>query len=339
VRFILFSLLFALYSAVDPATPSVAKATYTFVLNETRTVFSTQNSTDPSLMTPFPFTSFNEKTVIQITYPNLPSHVGAIYTVQESTGNLMIGVVQNTTSTNRTVSYTTLGPCDTNGLGTLNKKFWSILDFSNNNLKNISINGTIYRVYQNASLPLGVPQWILFGPGMRSYYVIQVPLYALNMYLQIDLRRHNTTVKPPPQFFSLLRIATIQSCLNPSYPSFDGTIEPSSIYSKYINGTSDAEATSDILEFYLPRGEIVYLTLDPQESCCTDLSIYDKMYSITASIYTFTSPISPTGDSSPDHALDVFGIVCGVLIIVGAVGVAVSIYYKKRKGSYKLIQS
>jgi len=341
---VLFSLLFALYGAVDPETPQVVKATFpSFVINETQKIFSSENSNDPSLLAPYPFTSLTETIETLTTFPNSTTRTIGTYYIQSHKDEVFFFPVLNIDTKNYSLSFPTLGPCAGNGLETQNQLIWSKLDFTivPDTLRGISLNGTISRVYQNALLPLDVPQWILFGLGVRSYYAINVPLNDNSeMFLQIELRRHDTSVLPPSKFFYHLSIVTDQKCLNLGVTNPN---KPGIMRLFYINGTSENDMISYTLEDVpLPSGSNVYLTLDPQgPNCCQDLSRYDKKYSITASIKMITPPsppTEPTGPSPVNHALDVFGIVCGCLVIIGVFALAIGIYIRKRKGQYIMIQ-
>jgi len=317
-------------------TPSVVKVIFPhFVINENQKNFSNQNSNNVGLLAPFPFTSLSETFEARTTFPNNnPTRIFGSYFIESHKENVFTFPVMYIDSTNTSLSFPTLGPCAGNGLETEKELIWTKLDFSFEALRGISINGTITRIYQNALLPLDVPQWILFGPGLRSSYAFIVPLNSEIMYLQIEIRRHDASVPPPSQFFDLLSIVTQQKCLN------FGIIDPNKpgIIQHYrVNGTSNAETISLTLEnVQLPSGTNVYLSLNPQgPNCCRDLSPYDKKYSITASI----KGITPEPGHTPNHALDVFGIVCGVLVIIGGIALVVTICYRKRRGQYIMIQN
>jgi len=203
----------------------------------------------------------------------------------------------------------TLGPCAGNALTYEHQPVWQVIDFQFSDLTGSQLTFSISRTYQDAALTLEVPQWILFRPGMSSYYAISVPNRP-NMALQIDIRRHNSLVPSPSKSFSYLSLATEQRCLNPTSVDRD----PGIVESVDISiGNSDPDLISHVFSALIPSNSIVYVKLFQNQTA--SFGGLDFTYSISASIVTH----SPSPPKLSDAAGIVLGVIFGLLIIVGGV--------------------
>jgi len=316
--FFLFSLLFASYvAAVDPVLPTVVNTgTFaTFVINQTQKNYTDEKINDTHLLAPFAFTSFSQSIPFK--------------TTTSLAGNLLVGspsgvifqAVVGIEPNQQTTSLMTLGPCFGNGLTRMEEHVWTTLDFSSRNLTGIAVSGSISRVYQDASLAVNVPQYILFGPGINSYYAVVVPAMSENLALQIEISRVNSSALPPSQMFGSINIATGQQCLNPGSIN---TGKPGNIEEFVIIGTTNPALVSNVFSSALLAGPL-YVALMVKQG--VNYSGANKMYSITVSFPSRSNPPAPASDAGL-----AIGVILGILIFVGVVGVGYYIY-KKRKGS------
>jgi len=263
---------------------------------------------------------------------NVPYPIVGVYSISTKITGDVLNIILYINQTSVTFNIFTLGPCAGNGLNNLHQKVWSFMYYDLTDLSGVTLNTTITRVYQNASLPLQIPQWILLGTGIKSYYAISVPHNSNNLFLQIELRRHNSSFPSPSKFFKYVAIATDQKCLN---PSSNNNNKPGVVERLMVNETENEDFFSHVFGSSLPSDSVVYLDLSPAQN--ESGPQFDFKYSITASFVNGPSPPTPTPPM--DNPIDVFGVVCGVLIFVGVVGVGISVYYKKKKREYRKIQN
>jgi len=311
--------IFTSSAAVDPVYPTVVNTGVisTVVINENQTILTT-NKTNEVLLMPFNFTSLSES-FDRVSTSNI-SQTG-IYSLNSLDGEGLFLIVIDVDDKIQNLPIPTLGPCAGNALTYEHQPVWSVMDFQSSALTGIQLTFTISRIYQDAALTLEVPQWILFGPGKSSYYAVSIP-NSDNMALQIDIRRHNSSVPSPSKSFSYLYLATEQKCLNPTSPILDpGIIERISIEN------SDPDLVSCVFSALIPFNSIVYVKLLPN-LLASQIGL-DFTYSISARMVTRSSP-------SPPNSSYITGVVLGVffgILVGGVLGLA---YYKftKKEVSY-----
>jgi len=307
VKLGLFSLFTASAVTVDPVPPSVVNAGVisTIVINETQKIIST-NRANTILQTPFNFTSLGESFV---SASNSNMTILGTYSLTSLHNEGVFSVIIGVDNQRKILPLPTLGPCAGNALTYEHQPVWQVIDFQFSDLTGSQLTFSISRTYQDAALTLEVPQWILFRPGMSSYYAISVPNRP-NMALQIDIRRHNSLVPSPSKSFSYLSLATEQRCLNPTSVDRD----PGIVESVDISiGNSDPDLISHVFSALIPSNSIVYVKLFQNQTA--SFGGLDFTYSISASIVTH----SPSPPKLSDAAGIVLGVIFGLLIIVGGV--------------------
>jgi len=259
-------------------------------------------------------------------FPNNGSlpYVGS-YTVAASLGRVF-SIIIPISAPSWSMTPPTMGPCAGNGLALIQQHVWSDFDFSTENfIGGVHFNFSTSRVYQDATLTPQTPQWILFGPGKSSYYAISVP-NSPNLSLQIDIKRHNSSFPLPSKLFEWLSLATEKKCLNPG--SQVGVDVPGVIESFEFQDIADPQdLLSHMFAAAIPANSLVFITLYSNLDMTVNATL-DRLYSISASFVTKSSPPPPTWNIGT-----VLGVIFGIVIVIAALGVGYYLY-KKRVAEY-----
>jgi len=276
------------------------------------------------LITPFPNTALSEILSCTVLYGGpSPLPVRAAYVVNSSKGPVFEGEL---TLTHNSTAFPlpTVGPCEGNGLRTIGQQIWSDLKFEKNTT-DYTANCQISRQYQNASISLGVLYYLNFLQGLNSYYAIDVPAYV-PLGLKVEIRRINNSLPAPKALFTAMVLATNQKCLNPGIPdeTLPGVVE------QYNPGTDPnaGEYISHLFLTVLPAKTTVFLDVSPSHSAIPVVKDLFQGYTINMTLLILPSPVPPP--PKPVDGGTVFGVICGILVVIGGVGVAYYLCVKRQ---------
>jgi len=317
VLFVL-SLLFVSVVHCDPIDLNVTVFTNVsyFTISPGYLNFSHVNGSSPGLLTPFQYNSLSEVLSCNAVYAFAnPFPINAEYLIDSAKGLEFETEGLRIVSNQTTLYVPTLGPCFTNGLRYQLQGIWSKLAFQNKSATPYTLTCSITRVYQNALIVANQNYWIYFGPGKDPYYGLIVPITSSNLALQVTITRVNASLPLPSALFTSLDIATQQKCLNPGIPdeNLPGIVES-------FSPVADTSTTlSHAFRAVLPSNTLVYLKLLTHYNYTNLADIYHGYY-FNVSLPVIQAP--PPPPPPLDHTGTTFAIICVVLIVIGACGLA-----------------
>jgi len=261
-----------------------------------------------------------------------PFPIRAAYVINSTRGGPMFEEQLALNNNFTTVPLPIVGPCSGNALQTKGSQVYTSLTFVKGAAA-YTATCTITRQYQDAAMPMGPIYWLNFFQGLNSYYTFLVPGHTPNLGLKVEIKRLNATLPNPKYFFALLSVATNQKCMNPGIPdeNLPGIVDDYHPANDTIPSSPDV--MTHVFETVLPSNTVAYLNIAPLRQNAPSLAALFQGYTLNTTLVILPSPIPPAPIIPPGNEGTVFGVICGVLVIVGAIGIGYYFLVKRKQAA------